>query len=31
MRGSTCIDNAVDSYLIDGVMPADGVVCKPDA
>jgi pimeloyl-ACP methyl ester carboxylesterase len=30
-RSSTCIDDAVDAYLIDGVMPAAGVVCKPDA
>jgi len=30
-RGSTCIDNAVDAYLIDGVMPPKGTVCKPDA
>jgi len=29
--GSACIDNAVDAYLIDGVVPADGVVCRPDA
>jgi pimeloyl-ACP methyl ester carboxylesterase len=30
-HGSFCIDNAVDAYLIDGVMPADGTVCIPDA
>lgn len=28
--GSECVDNVVDDYLIKGVMPADGVVCKPD-
>jgi pimeloyl-ACP methyl ester carboxylesterase len=30
-HGSFCIDEFVDAYLIDGVMPADGTVCKPDA
>jgi pimeloyl-ACP methyl ester carboxylesterase len=30
-NGSSCIDDAVDAYLIHGVVPADGVVCKPDA
>ncbi len=27
-RGSTCIDNAVDAYLIDGTLPADGTLCR---
>lgn len=30
VSGSECIDNLVDAYLVDGTMPADGVVCKPD-
>jgi pimeloyl-ACP methyl ester carboxylesterase len=29
--GSKCVDNIVDEYFIQGKMPADGVVCKPDA
>jgi pimeloyl-ACP methyl ester carboxylesterase len=29
-RGSTCIDTAVDSYLIRGTMPAKGTQCAPD-
>ena len=28
-RGSTCIDAAVDAYLIHGTLPAPGTVCKP--
>jgi pimeloyl-ACP methyl ester carboxylesterase len=27
MRGSACIDAAVDAYLIDGVLPGDGATC----
>ena len=27
---STCIDDAVDTYLVDGVMPAAGARCAPD-
>ena len=27
-RGSTCIDDAVDTYLIDGTVPEDGVRCE---
>jgi pimeloyl-ACP methyl ester carboxylesterase len=26
-RGSTCIDNAVETYLVAGTMPAKGLVC----
>jgi pimeloyl-ACP methyl ester carboxylesterase len=29
-RGSTCIDTAVDGYLIQGKMPAPGTTCKRD-
>jgi pimeloyl-ACP methyl ester carboxylesterase len=28
--GSTCIDNAVDAYLISGTLPAEGTVCRVD-
>ncbi|MBS2962788.1 alpha/beta fold hydrolase [Actinocrinis puniceicyclus] len=28
LRGSTCINNAVDTYLIYGNVPAEGTVCK---
>ncbi|MGV1003160.1 MAG: alpha/beta hydrolase [Candidatus Nanopelagicales bacterium] len=28
--GSTCVDNVVDAYLLEGTMPTAGVVCKPD-
>lgn len=31
VSGSKCVDNVVDDYLLDGTLPADGVVCKPDA
>jgi pimeloyl-ACP methyl ester carboxylesterase len=27
-KGSTCIDDAVDSYLIDGTVPEDGLRCE---
>ena len=30
-RGSTCIDGAVDAYLVQGTVPAPGTVCKPDS
>jgi pimeloyl-ACP methyl ester carboxylesterase len=30
-RGCTCIDTAVDAYLIHGTLPAEGTVCKPGA
>ena len=29
-RGSTCIDDAVDDYFIDGTVPAPAKVCLPD-
>ena len=29
-RGSSCIDAAVDAYLIHGTVPAAGTTCKPD-
>jgi len=29
-RGSSCIDDAVDAYLLRGTMPAEGTVCRPD-
>ena len=29
--GSTCIDDAVDAYLLSGTMPAEGTVCTADA
>jgi TAP-like protein len=29
-RGSTCIDTAVATYLVQGTAPAAGVVCQPD-
>ena len=29
--GSRCIDKAVDAYLLDGTLPAEGTVCQPDA
>ncbi len=28
---STCIDRAVERYLVDLVLPAEGTVCEPDA
>jgi pimeloyl-ACP methyl ester carboxylesterase len=28
--GSSCIDNAVDAYLINGTLPAEGTVCRVD-
>ena len=27
---STCIDDAVDTYLVDGAMPPVGTRCSPD-
>ena len=30
-RGSTCIDTAVDTYLVQGAAPAPGTVCQPDS
>jgi hypothetical protein len=27
--GSSCIDSAVDAYLLSGTMPAAGTVCRP--
>ena len=27
-RGSSCVDDAVTRYLIDGTVPADGLVCR---
>jgi len=27
-RGSTCVDNAVDAYLLDGTAPTSGTVCS---
>jgi len=27
MRGSACVDAAVDGYLVDGVLPGDGATC----
>jgi pimeloyl-ACP methyl ester carboxylesterase len=29
--GSSCIDRAVDAFFMDGTIPAEGTVCKPDA
>lgn len=29
--GSRCVDDVVDGYLLNGTMPASGVVCQPDA
>ena len=29
--GSSCIDDAVDAYFLDGTMPAEGTVCVADA
>ncbi len=28
--GSSCIDKAVDAYLLEGALPAEGTVCQPD-
>lgn len=28
--GSSCIDDAVDAYYLNGTMPAEGTVCAPD-
>jgi hypothetical protein len=28
--GSSCIDEAVDAYLLDGTLPAEGTVCTAD-
>jgi pimeloyl-ACP methyl ester carboxylesterase len=30
-RGSTCIDTAVDAYLIQGTVPPQGTLCSPDS
>lgn len=30
-RGSTCIDGAVDAYLVQATVPAPGAVCQPDS
>ncbi|HEY3894886.1 MAG TPA: alpha/beta hydrolase [Pseudonocardiaceae bacterium] len=30
-RGSGCLDTAVDTYLVQGAVPATGTVCQPDA
>jgi pimeloyl-ACP methyl ester carboxylesterase len=27
-EGSSCVDDAVDAFLIDGVLPAEGIVCR---
>jgi hypothetical protein len=27
-QGSKCIDRAVDAYLIDGTLPAEGTRCR---
>jgi len=27
-KGSACVDDAVESYLVDGVVPADGLECR---
>jgi hypothetical protein len=29
-RGSSCINAAVDDYLVQGAVPAKGTVCQPD-
>ena len=29
-QNSPCIDTAVEAYLKDGVLPADGTVCQQD-
>jgi hypothetical protein len=28
LRGSTCIDSAVDGYFLTGALPAAGTVCQ---
>lgn len=28
-RGSSCVDDAVDRYFVDGVVPADNLTCQP--
>jgi len=28
LRGSTCIDDSVDGYLVSGALPAAGTVCR---
>jgi pimeloyl-ACP methyl ester carboxylesterase len=30
LEGSSCVDAAVNAYLIDGVLPAEGTVCQPE-
>lgn len=30
LSGSSCVDAAVNAYLIDGVLPAEGTVCQPE-
>ena len=27
-KGNTCVDAAVEAYFIDGIVPADGLVCE---
>jgi pimeloyl-ACP methyl ester carboxylesterase len=29
LRGSLCVDRAVDSYLLSGALPTSGLVCQP--
>jgi hypothetical protein len=29
MRGSECIDNEIENYLVDGIVPGKDIVC-PD-
>ncbi len=29
LRGSACIDRAIDSYLVSGALPSSGLVCQP--
>lgn len=31
VSGSTCIDDAVDNYLLKGQMPVSGTACRPDS
>ncbi|NIS33131.1 MAG: alpha/beta hydrolase, partial [Actinobacteria bacterium] len=28
VAGSECVDEAVDAYLLDGTVPAEGLVCE---
>jgi hypothetical protein len=28
MRGSKCIDDEIENYLVDGIVPLENIVCR---